>query len=83
MGGQGGAVTSGLNVMPASVPAPPPPEFEMKGNDFPALPGDSHLTIAICYIYLSIRFYQCAKKTHVWSKGNVSQCYYCVGLIFV
>jgi len=25
--------------MPATVPAPPPPEFEMKGNDFPALPG--------------------------------------------
>ena len=27
--------------MPATVSAPPPPEFEMKGNDFPALPGMS------------------------------------------
>ena len=25
--------------MLATVTAPPPPEFEMKGNDFPALPG--------------------------------------------
>lgn len=41
VGGQGGAGPGGSNAMPATVPAPPPPEFEMKGNDFPALPGMS------------------------------------------
>ena len=33
--------------MPATVSAPPPPEFEMKGNDFPALPGMSIMIIIV------------------------------------
>lgn len=33
-----GANAEGANV-PTVVHRPPPPEFEMKGNDFPALPG--------------------------------------------
>ena len=41
VGGQSGAGPGGSNAMPATVSAPPPPEFEMKGNDFPALPGMS------------------------------------------
>lgn len=38
VGGQIGAGPGGSNAMSAAVSAPPP-EFEMKGNDFPALPG--------------------------------------------
>ena len=39
VGGQGGSGPGGSSAMLATVTAPPPPEFEMKGNDFPALPG--------------------------------------------
>ena len=42
VGGQIGAGPGGSNAMSAAVSAPPP-EFEMKGNDFPALPG------IVCY----------------------------------
>ena len=46
-GGQSGAGPGGSNAMPATVSAPPPPEFEMKGNDFPALPGMSIMIIVV------------------------------------